>query len=83
MDPEENKLEEAAGGITEDEMRLLEKLKMLKIKPKMDTAKDMFKLVEAFGNVKPETTHAPTVVDAHLIHDRPGHFQFLKYPHSL
>ncbi|KAH3773635.1 hypothetical protein DPMN_175000 [Dreissena polymorpha] len=52
MDPEENKLYEAADGITKDEMRLLERLKVLKIKPKMDTAKYMLILVEAFGSVK-------------------------------
>ena len=41
---------EATWGISEEDMRLLEAVRLLKIKPKLDTQEDLLRLANALGS---------------------------------
>jgi hypothetical protein len=51
---EEGKFSMATGGITQDEVKFLEALKMLGIDTKIETPQDLMKIAQAFGTVKME-----------------------------
>ena len=73
MDPEADKSDTASGGISENEVKLLEALKLLGIKPNVDSPEGMMKLVQAFG-VKPDPEPIHIVTHANV--EKPGSFQY-------
>ncbi|KAH3832005.1 hypothetical protein DPMN_105279 [Dreissena polymorpha] len=73
MDPEADKSDTASGGIGENEVKLLEALKLLGIKPNVDCPEGMMKLVQAFG-VKPDPEPIHIVTHANV--EKPESFQY-------
>ncbi|KAH3779988.1 hypothetical protein DPMN_157797 [Dreissena polymorpha] len=73
MDPEANKLDTASRGLIENEVKLLEALKLLGIKPNVDSPEGMMKLVQAF-RVKPDPK--PIHIVTHANAEKPGSFQY-------
>ncbi|KAH3890456.1 hypothetical protein DPMN_014537 [Dreissena polymorpha] len=73
MDPEAEKSDTASGGISENEVKLLEALKLLGIKLNVDSPQGMMKLVHAFG-VKPDPE--PIHIVTHANAEKPGSFQY-------